>query len=312
MSLGPRALGFIEEYYTRRNTDQTVSHYFDALYGFKTSPSAVWSARKTLRNLPMPTYREILNRISEASFVQFDESSFKMNGKKGYVWLVTTDDATYLVAAQSSAAIIPDKYFSKLLDMPVVVDGYTVYSAFPVKQRCWVRILRKAEKFAIKKGGNYLSYCRRLLAMYKRIKDKESASCAECLNMERAVPEIAASYGDAEDKKEHDGPKFIVTLESTAPCLFTFLRHPSMPPHNNASELKVRGTVVLHRNVRHQPSEPDGREVFSVLISVARTCRKQEIFPRVAVEEMIRDPDWSIFKPPERTRKEIIMKAVAA
>ena len=172
MSFGPRALGFIEEHYTRRNTDQTVSHCFDALYGFKTSPSAAWSARKTLRNLPMPTCREILNRISEAPFVQFDESSFKMNGKKGYVWLVTTDDATHRVAAQSSAAIIPDKYFSKLLDMPVVVDGYTVYSAFPVKQRCWVRILRKAEKFAIKKGGNYLSYCRRLLAMHKRIKDK--------------------------------------------------------------------------------------------------------------------------------------------
>ena len=79
-----------------------------------------------------------------------------MNGRKGYVWLVTTDDAlTYLVAAPSRAAIILDKYFSKLLDIPVVVDGYTgVQLAFPVKQRCWVHILRKAEKFAIRKGGN--------------------------------------------------------------------------------------------------------------------------------------------------------------
>ena len=93
-----------------------------------------------------------------------------MNGRKGYVWLVTTDDATYLVAAPSRAAIILDKYFSKLLDIPVVVDGYTVYNAFPVKQRCWVHILRKAEKFAIRKGGNYLSCHLRLLAMYKRIK----------------------------------------------------------------------------------------------------------------------------------------------
>ena len=69
---------------------------------------------------------------------------------------------------------------------------------------------------------------------------------------------------------------------------------------------------VLHRNVRHQLSKPEGREVFSALISVARTCHKQGIFPRVAVENLIRDPDWSIFKPPEQVQKEITVEAVAA
>ncbi len=323
-SLGPRALGFVEEYYAKRSTDETVSHYFEALYGFGISPNAVWNARRALKNLLAPAYRQILARIAEAPFVQFDESSFKMNGKKGYVWLVTTKDATYLVAAPSRAAIMLDRHFGRLLGMPVVVDGYTVYNAFPVKQRCWVHILRKAEKHAIKKGGNYLSCyeevsgvpaapvpaikkggnylsCyRRLLAIYKRIKGRESASCAECLDLERAVIEIAAAYGEAEKKKEHDGHKFKVTLEGAAPCLFTFLRYPGMPPHNNAAELEIRDAVVLHRNVRHQLSKPEGREVFSVLISVARTCHKQGIFPRVAVENLIRDPDWHIFKPPEQ------------
>ena len=78
-----------------------VSHYFEALYGFGISPNAIWNARKALKNLLAPAYRQILARIAEAPFVQFDESSFKMNGKKGYVWLVTTKDATYLVAAPS-------------------------------------------------------------------------------------------------------------------------------------------------------------------------------------------------------------------
>ena len=144
-SLGPMALGFVEEYYARRSTDETISYYFDALYGFKISPNAIWNARKALKNLLTPAYRQILDRIAKATFVQFDESSFKMNGKKGYVWLVTTEDATYLVAAPSRAAIILDTYFGKLLDMPIVSDGYVVYNAFPVKQRCWVHILRKAE-----------------------------------------------------------------------------------------------------------------------------------------------------------------------
>ena len=173
-----------------------------------------------------------------------------MNGKKGYVWLVTTRDATYLVAAPSRAAIMLDTYFGKLLDMPVVADGYAAYNLFPVKQRCWVHILRKAEKYAIRKGCSHLSCYRRLLVIYKRIKDRKSASCAECLDLERTVLEIASAYGNVEQKKEHDGCKFRVTLEGAAPYLFTFLRYPGMPPHNNAAELEIRYAVVLHRNVR--------------------------------------------------------------
>ena len=132
---------------------------------------------------------------------------------------------------------------------------------------------------------------------------QENPGPAECRDLEKAVLEIALSYG-----RSH---KFYTTLENAAPHLFTFLRHPGMPPHNNAAELEIRDTVVLHRNVRHQLSEPEGREVFSVLISVARTCYKQGIFPRVAVENIIRNPDWSIFEQSNQDQN-VIASAVAA
>ena len=101
--------------------------------------------------------------------------------------------------------------------------------------------------------------------MYGRIKGRESASCAECRDLKRAVLEIASSY------RNHG---FGGTLEAAALFLFTFLRYPSMPPHNNAAELEIRDTVVLHRNVRHQLASALGREVFSVLILVARRRRR--------------------------------------
>ncbi len=56
---------------------------------------------------------------------------------------------------------------------------------------------------------------------------------------------------------------------------------------------------MLHRNVRRQLSTPEGRQVFSVLVSVARTCQKLGMFPRAAVECMIEYPDWRIFRPPD-------------
>ena len=71
-----------------------------------------------------------------------------------------------------------------------------------------------------------------------------------------------------------------------------------MPPHNNDAERDIRDAVVLQRNVRHKLSVAEGMKVFSVLVSVARTCHKQGILPRIAVESLIRDPGWKIFKPP--------------
>ena len=48
-----------------------------------------------------------------------------------------------------------------------------------------------------------------------------------------------------------------------------------------------------------------------VLVSVSRACNKQGIFPRTAVEELIKDPAWSMFKPPDGEKKASVM-AVAA
>ncbi len=304
-SFGPRALGFILEYYAKRSTDSTISYYFRALYGFSVSANAVWNARRAIRNLLGAAYDGILERISRAAFVQFDESVIRMNGKRGYVWLATTGDATYIVAAPSRAAAVLELHFGGLLGMPAVTDGYVAYGMLPVRQRCWAHILREAEKYAVRNGGDDLSCYRRLLSMYRRIKSRESADGAECLNLERAVLRIASGY-----KKGHG---FRETLENAAPHLFTFLRCPGMPPHNNAAELEIRDTVVLHRNVRHQLSEPDGRHVFSVLVSVARTCQKMGVFPRMAVERMIEDPDWRIFKPPDcPERVERLVQATTA
>lgn len=53
-----------------------------------------------------------------------------------------------------------------------------------------------------------------------------------------------------------------------------------MPPHNNAAERGMRDAVVLHRSVRHRLSEPGGRHMFSVRVSVARTCQKPGMAPQ--------------------------------
>ena len=70
-----------------------------------------------------------------------------------------------------------------------------------------------------------------------------------------------------------------------------------MPPHNNVTELATRDGPVRHRNVRHQISTPEGREVFSRLLTFVMTCDMNYIFPCRAVVEMLRGPGWDMFNP---------------
>ena len=127
--------------------------------------------------------------------------------------------------------------------------------------------------------------------MYRRIKSRESADGVVCLDLERSVLRIASGY-----KKGHG---FCETLENASPTCSHFSNIRACSPHNNAVELEIRDMVMLHRNVRHHLSEPEGYHVFPVLVSVARTCKKVGMFQRMAVERMIEDSDWHIFEPPD-------------
>jgi hypothetical protein len=64
--------------------------------------------------------------------------------------------------------------------------------------------------------------------------------------------------------------------------------------------------------MRRQPSTAEGRAVFSVPVSVVRTCRKLDTFPRTAVECLVRDPDWGLFKPPPAQEHQKVVAPVAA
>ena len=152
------------------------------------------------------------------------------------LWLVTVSSATYLLAKQSRSKRVLLENFNILFDVPVVTDGYASYNLFHTRQRCWIHLLLKAEKYAIRNRGTDLSCYRRLLFLYNEIKDLKSASTSECLRLQRKVMDIAYGY-----PKKH---KFRTTLENASPYLFTFLQHPGMLPHNNPAELEVRDCRV--------------------------------------------------------------------
>lgn len=92
--------------------------------------------------------------------------------------------------------------------------------------------------------------------------------------MAREIRALISSFSEGKLKNH---------LRNAEPYMLTFLSHSGMPPHNNSAELAIRDGPVVQRNMRYHVTTPDGRGIFSRLLTLIRTCRMNGAFPCRAV-----------------------------
>ena len=294
---GDEALRHILVYATRRSTDSDVAYYFEGLNRAHVSSTSILNARRSISMPLEPTIQYILEELKRASFIQLDETPYRYRKRQGYVWVVRTDRVCLVLAlsGRGNDDILP--FVGELLDKPVTVDGYSVYlSLFRTLQRCWAHILRDAEDVCIShpKIPYYRELYRSLKLIFHRAKEAAARTAAAggapmstCNRFADEVRDLAARYGSL---------KFAGTLHSAADNLFTFLRHPGMPPTNNGSERDIRDWVVPIREVSHKFMTERGMRVFSILQSFAATCSRLNLDVGESFLRVLRDPAYNIVR----------------
>ena len=125
-----------------------------------------------------PTIRHIIAELKRARFIQIDETPYKYHKRQGYVWVVRTDAACLVPAltGRGGGDILP--FVGELLDKPVTVDGYSVYThLFRTRQRCWAHILWDAEDVCISHPDtpHYREMYRSLKLVLHRAKEAAAA-----------------------------------------------------------------------------------------------------------------------------------------
>ena len=302
-SLGPNALRLIVELRAAGLTDSRIANFMDAWFDFLISKNAVWNARKAIARMFKKLYERTLELLAKSSFVHIDETPMKINGKQGSVFVATTDEITHVHAAHSRSKEAFLEHFSCLLNTPAVVDGYIMYHVIDEIQRCMIHILRDTEKCAIvscrngETDTNEMVQYERFREIYHIAKKKGTASEEVILDLNEQVHDIITSYGDRHP--------MATLLKNALPYMFTFLRHPGMPPHNNPVELEIRDVIVLAKNIQHKLMTDEGMRVFSIISTMIRTCYKQRMFPGMVVAALAYDPDWDMFgggEPPPEMR----------
>ena len=293
-SFGRKALSFIVQLGGKKNVDIDIAEIFGDMFDFKTAETTIWNARCAATDLLEHTMTIIRNALKKAKHLGIDETYYASEGDSGYVWVVRTDRVTFVLAMDSRGGDVIEKYMSDLLHIPVTTDGYSPYlTHFKILQRCWAHILREAESAYVNLGPGdpmrayYADLYQKLLDVFHDAKRTAAKTAADggaerrvCAEFEERVMGIVAAYGS------HD---FATTLEGAAPNLFTFLRHPGMPPTNNDTERDIRDAVVVQRKIRRRFVNARGRHVFSVIQSFNSTCRKLGLVPWRCMERIIEE-----------------------
>ncbi|MDE0404946.1 MAG: hypothetical protein OXI53_06510, partial [Nitrospira sp.] len=141
-------------------------------------------------------------------------------------------------------------------------------------------MLAASEKPAVRNRETDEAVYDMLPEFYRETKRIRTLAPLTCMDLSRRAHAIAVQHRDGDVR---------TYLPNALPRAFTFLAHPGMPPHNNDAERELRDAVIPQRNRRHKLVTAEGREVFSTLVTFARTCRKQGISSSRALLESILD-----------------------
>ena len=257
--------------YSLAVTDRKASERLPALLGFTGCPSALPSARKVIAHVLEPFMKHLETLLTLEGRGHFDETTMRMFGKQGYLWLLTVACAAMVVARPSRGKKIFDEELAFARHLVGVVDGYKVYEIVLGEiQRCWRHIINNFKKAAVRSDdprarSAYFEFC----DLFGRISGMDTAP--------EPVRDAIVEKALAIAARLPEGHPARTEIENAGRNLVTFLKFKGMPPTNNPGESDIRRGPVAQRNVRYQLRTEEGARIFSVILSFILTCDKQGV-----------------------------------
>jgi transposase len=233
---------------------------------------------KNLSEKAQYIYHKIQNRIEQSPVVGGDETGIKINGKKGWLFTFQTPLLTFLSISLSRGFDNIINLFKNGFPMSVYVsDCLPAQLKTPAKlhQICLAHLIRELNNFIDVFRCQWAMEMKLLLQSAIELKSElnppdYSSANEKVVDLSNKLNELLHKDLSNEHKKIQ---AFIKRLNKNNNAILTFLYHPKVPPHNNASEKAIRNAKVKMK-VSNQFMSLEGAKCFAVLRSVIDTTIK--------------------------------------
>lgn len=281
-----------------------IAKFFLSAWGIGVAPSTLVRALGRLAARGGPVYAEIADAVRESSIVYPDETGWKVDGLKSWLWAFVGEDgtATLYTIRFSRGFDVVESTLGKDWDGVLGHDGWAPYDRLRKArhQQCLQHLIRRAKRILESATGGAVRFPRTIKAILGEalsLRDRHENGEISDHGLLTAVGRLAKRLDDALAGNHTYEPNrvFADHLRKHRDEVFTFLylrvsHGLKVEATNWPAEHAIR-PAVINRKTSGGNRSPQGAETQAVLSSIFRTCQQRGIDPIALLVDLLRAED---------------------
>jgi transposase len=211
-----------------------------------------------------------------------DETGWRQNRQRGWLWVVVTRAVTVFTIALSRAAAVAQELIDPSPGQVVTTDRYKAYLWLPLRQRqvCWAHLIRDFQAMVDRAsagsaiGEELLCCADDVFTWWYRVRDGTMSRATFQRHLAELRPWVRSQLEAGSVCPCAKTAGACQEMLAVEPALWTFARVEGIEPTNNAAERALRHAVQWRKTSYGTDSEAGSRFVENILTVVA-TCRQQ-------------------------------------
>ena len=221
--------------------------------------------------------------VRQADAVNADETSWRENKKKAWLWVAATSLVTVFVIARSRGAAVAKDLLGESFAGTLTTDRWSAYNWLTTawRQICWSHLLRDFQSWvdgggAGKRFGTALLVeARRMFRWWHKVRDGTMTRENFAKKMRRVQLNIVMLLMQASECRTRRVRGMANEMLKLEWAFWTFIAKPGVEPTNNFGERQIRHAVLWRKGCFGTDSAVGSRFVERMLTTIT-TLRQQE------------------------------------
>ena len=295
-----------------RLSKRTTTRVMDDLFGVPMSVGTISQSEKITTEVLAEPVAEARGYVEDQRVAHLDETSWREDGKRAWLWVAVTSWVTVFVVRLSRGGAVARELLGETFSAILVTDRYSGYNWYPVgrRQLCWSHLLRDFEAIRGRGGASevigeaLLEQAHQMFVWWHRVRDgtlKRSTFRAYMTPLRCEVERLLEAGSQCGVGKTEGTCREILKRRE---ALWTFVQVEGVEPTNNTAERSIRPGVQWRKGSFGTQSETGSRFVESMMTVVA-TLKQQNRnvldYLTAAHEAALRDePALSLLPEPDQ------------
>lgn len=264
-----------------RLSKRQVAAVLGSLFGLTMSVGAIIDSQRAVSQALEQPVMEARRFAEKQPIKNADETSFRENNKRVWLWALVTSLVTIFVIQKNRNADAARELLGAVVGI-LGTDRYAGYSFWPTKLRqvCWSHLIRdftaisERDKESKRIGLALLKEAHRMFSWWHRVREEKLKRTTFQVYMSSLMPRVQnlLEQGTLLDNKK--SARTCKKILKIYPALWTFVEVEGVEPTNNISEHAVRHPVII-RKLSYGTQSEWGSRFMERILTVNATCNQQ-------------------------------------